>query len=69
MYNYAIVFIIHLGIVGPRRKVPALYTGAGPLVNVEQTGSLTLLWGATGEQEWTPALTTGRRFELFLVVL
>jgi len=21
--------------------------------------SLTLLWGATGEQEWTPALTTG----------
>jgi hypothetical protein len=22
--------------------------------------SLTLLWGATGEQEWTPALTTGR---------
>ncbi|XP_030761534.1 GATOR complex protein Iml1 isoform X3 [Sitophilus oryzae] len=23
------------------------------------TKSLTLLWGATGEQEWTPALTTG----------
>lgn len=21
--------------------------------------SLALLWGATGEQEWTPALTTG----------
>lgn len=21
--------------------------------------SLTLLWGATGEQEWTPAITTG----------
>ena len=21
--------------------------------------SITLLWGATGEQEWTPALTTG----------
>lgn len=21
--------------------------------------SLTFLWGATGEQEWTPALTTG----------
>lgn len=26
--------------------------------NVENK-SLTLLWGATGEQEWTPALTTG----------
>lgn len=24
--------------------------------------SLTLLWGATGEQEWTPALTTGSLF-------
>lgn len=24
--------------------------------------SLTLLWGATGEQEWTPALTTGNVF-------
>jgi hypothetical protein len=23
------------------------------------TPSKTLLWGATGEQEWTPALTTG----------
>ena len=22
----------------------------------------TLLWGATGEQEWTPALTTGELF-------
>jgi hypothetical protein len=21
-----------------------------------------LLWGATGEQEWTPALTTGNNF-------
>lgn len=28
---------------------------------ISSTGnkSLTLLWGATGEQEWTPALTTG----------
>lgn len=24
--------------------------------------SLALLWGATGEQEWTPALTTGQFF-------
>lgn len=38
------------------------------LSNADKTGnpisstgnkSLTLLWGATGEQEWTPALTTG----------
>lgn len=28
--------------------------------NIIQTNkSLTLLWGAAGEQEWTPALTTG----------
>lgn len=26
------------------------------------TPSKTLLWGATGEQEWTPALTTGESF-------
>lgn len=24
--------------------------------------SMTLLWGATGEQEWTPALTTGKLY-------
>ncbi|XP_043269598.1 GATOR complex protein Iml1 isoform X3 [Venturia canescens] len=39
-----------------------------PLTSVDKCGqsgssvvnkSLTLLWGATGEQEWTPALTTG----------
>jgi len=27
--------------------------------------SLTLLWGATGEQEWTPALTTGLHTNIF----
>ncbi|XP_066997885.1 GATOR complex protein Iml1 isoform X2 [Anabrus simplex] len=27
--------------------------------SVQSNKSLTLLWGATGEQEWTPALTTG----------
>ena len=27
--------------------------------SVQTNKSLTLLWGATGEQEWTPALTTG----------
>jgi hypothetical protein len=26
---------------------------------IQNNKSLTLLWGATGEQEWTPALTTG----------
>jgi hypothetical protein len=26
---------------------------------IQPNKSLTLLWGATGEQEWTPALTTG----------
>jgi hypothetical protein len=26
---------------------------------IQTNKSLTLLWGATGEQEWTPALTTG----------
>jgi hypothetical protein len=37
--------------------------GVPPSVPGEKTiqtnKSLTLLWGATGEQEWTPALTTG----------
>lgn len=37
--------------------------GVPPSVLVEKSvqtnKSLTLLWGATGEQEWTPALTTG----------
>lgn len=28
--------------------------------------SLALLWGATGEQEWTPALTTGMDFIMIL---
>lgn len=30
------------------------------MVTVEPSKTLTLLWGATGEQEWTPALTTGK---------
>ncbi|KAG4066905.1 hypothetical protein HA402_009007 [Bradysia odoriphaga] len=42
-----------------RRKGSSLHSAAGPLVSVEPSKSLTLLWGATGEQEWTPALTTG----------
>lgn len=31
------------------------------MVTVEPSKTLTLLWGATGEQEWTPALTTGMK--------
>lgn len=29
------------------------------LSTVNNPNNLALLWGATGEQEWTPALTTG----------
>lgn len=29
--------------------------------------TLALLWGATGEQEWTPALTTGYYQNYFIV--
>lgn len=44
----------------------ALHSPAGPNVTVEPSKSLTLLWGATGEQEWTPALTTGKYYNLYL---
>ncbi|XP_055688137.1 GATOR complex protein Iml1 isoform X3 [Lutzomyia longipalpis] len=43
----------------PRRKISMLHSAAGHSVTVTPSKSLTLLWGATGEQEWTPALTTG----------
>ncbi|XP_058067307.1 GATOR complex protein Iml1 [Anopheles bellator] len=43
------------------RKKSMLYSPAGPHVPVTPSKSLTLLWGATGEQEWTPALTTAGR--------
>lgn len=33
-----------------RRKGSSLHSAAGPLVTVEPSKSLTLLWGATGEQ-------------------
>uniref|UniRef100_A0A182NJK6 DEP domain-containing protein n=1 Tax=Anopheles dirus TaxID=7168 RepID=A0A182NJK6_9DIPT len=44
---------------GCTRKKSVLHSPAGPHVPVTPSKSLTLLWGATGEQEWTPALTTG----------
>lgn len=43
-----------------KRKSTTLHSPAGPMVTVEPSKTLTLLWGATGEQEWTPALTTGK---------
>lgn len=43
-----------------KRRTSALHSPAGPMVTVEPSKELTLLWGATGEQEWTPALTTGK---------
>ncbi|XP_029721962.2 GATOR complex protein Iml1 isoform X2 [Aedes albopictus] len=43
---------------GNRRK-SGLHSAAGPTVTVTPSKSLTLLWGVTGEQEWTPSLTTG----------
>lgn len=43
-----------LGIVGAALSTPSTTNNA----------SLALLWGATGEQEWTPALTTGKFYKL-----
>lgn len=34
-------------------------TGISTTPSTTNNASLALLWGATGEQEWTPALTTG----------
>ncbi|XP_058838167.1 GATOR complex protein Iml1 isoform X2 [Topomyia yanbarensis] len=44
---------------GNRKKSGVLHSAAGPTVTVTPSKSLTLLWGVTGEQEWTPSLTTG----------
>lgn len=42
-----------------KRRGSTLHSPAGPLVTVAPSKSITYLWGVTGEQEWTPALTTG----------
>ncbi|XP_026474994.1 GATOR complex protein DEPDC5 isoform X3 [Ctenocephalides felis] len=42
-----------------RRKLVPSHTIAGANMSDVPSRSLTLLWGATGEQEWTPDLTTG----------
>ncbi|XP_055607436.1 GATOR complex protein Iml1 isoform X1 [Uranotaenia lowii] len=48
-------------LVANRRKSGLLHSAAGPNVTVTPSKSLTLLWGVTGEQEWTPSLTTAGR--------
>jgi hypothetical protein len=55
--SYLIVYIADIksrssGRPGVQPSVPGEKT-------LQTNKSLTLLWGATGEQEWTPALTTG----------
>lgn len=44
----------------PRPSILTI-SGASPLTSHPPSRKvpMTLLWGATGEQEWTPALTTG----------
>lgn len=43
--------------VGAKRKTSVMNSPFAS--SATTTPSKTLLWGATGEQEWTPALTTG----------
>lgn len=50
-------FISAVGQNLPKRKPSVLSSPFS--TSVTTTPSKTLLWGATGEQEWTPALTTG----------
>lgn len=40
------------------KRVRGISTGGAPPTKANKT----LLWGATGEQEWTPALTTGEYY-------
>lgn len=48
------------------KKRPSRNSGSGNSSSARQsTKSLTFLWGATGEQEWTPALTTGKFIVLY----
>lgn len=46
-------------------------TSSRPSISTEKrlpvNKSLTLLWGATGEQEWTPALTTGLQTIFYVI--
>ncbi|XP_046389719.1 GATOR complex protein Iml1 isoform X2 [Ischnura elegans] len=53
----------HITTPGVSKSVPHPTVSMPPAQQQSPSGginkSLTLLWGATGEQEWTPALTTG----------
>ncbi|KAG8234926.1 hypothetical protein J437_LFUL013473 [Ladona fulva] len=44
---------------GNKHSYPVSPLQLGQQITSGNNKSLTLLWGATGEQEWTPALTTG----------
>lgn len=48
-----------LHLLSEARRKPATLHSAGMMTS-PPSKCLTLLWGATGEQEWTPALTTGK---------
>lgn len=48
-------------LVGPKRKISVLnstFNGSSNQATPQKTK--TLLWGATGEQEWEPAIVTGK---------
>jgi hypothetical protein len=64
-YNFC--FIILVLKFKPRPSILTL--PGGPLSQSTNKKSLILLWGATGEQEWTPALTTGNKVLTFFFKL
>lgn len=45
-----------------KKRNSHISTSATPTSRAAPAKSLTFLWGATGEQEWTPALTTGKTY-------
>lgn len=62
MYKYVSIF------VAPRKRNNSLLNSSGITANVTGPAlpAKSFLWGATGEQEWTPAITTGiLKFMLF----
>lgn len=42
------------------KKRPSIQSPPNIPATLRSSKSQALLWGATGEQEWTPALTTGK---------
>jgi hypothetical protein len=54
------VLIVHITDIKNRSSGrPGVLPAVPGEKTIQTNKSLTLLWGATGEQEWTPALTTG----------